>query len=101
MLSKTYGIKLCLWCGDKFTASKSNQVYCKTECTRKASNQKIIERYHASKAAKVNDRFCADCNAKLSRYNEDSICNPCRQNKKELDRIDFLRKLGFEYINEE
>lgn len=100
MLSRTYGLKKCLWCGDEFTASKSNQVYCKTECTRKASNQKIIERYHAAKALKTNERLCESCSAKLSRYNEDSICSPCQQNKKELERIDFLRKLGFEYIEE-
>jgi hypothetical protein len=100
MLSRTYGTKMCLWCGDKFTASKSNQVYCKSECTRKASNQKIIERYHASKALRVSERYCDSCQSKLSRYNADTICNPCKQNKKELERIDFLRKLGFEYIEE-
>lgn len=89
-----------MWCGDEFTASKSNQVYCRTECTRKASNQKIIERYHATKAFRTNQRHCDTCGGKLSRYNDESTCNPCQQNKKELDRIDFLRKLGFEYIEE-
>lgn len=100
MLSKTYGVKDCLWCGGQFTALKANQVYCQSECTRKASNQKIIERYHAAKALKTIDRYCDTCDAKLSRYNDDLICSPCKQNKKELERIDFLRKLGFEYIEE-
>lgn len=100
MSIKTYGNKICLECGGKFTASKSNQIYCRSECTRKASNKKIIERYHATKKLKANtDRKC-ECGAKLSRYNEDSVCNPCKQGKKELGRIDLLRKLGFEYIDE-
>lgn len=100
MLSKTYGIKVCLWCGSEFTAVKSNQVYCSTEHTRKASNQKIIERYHATKARRQKDRFCTTCSAKLSKYNEDPICNACKQNKKELERIEFLKRLGFGYIEE-
>lgn len=100
MILKTYGERVCLECGGMFTASKSNQIYCKTECTKIASNKKIIERYHANKALKAaTDRKCA-CGAKLSRYNTDSICNPCQQGKKELERIDLLRKLGFEYISE-
>jgi hypothetical protein len=100
MLSKTYGIKRCLWCSDEFTALKANQVYCKSECTRQASNQKIIEKYHAAKKLKTFDRFCSNCSGKLSRYNNDSICNLCKQNKKEFERIELLRKLGFEYIEE-
>lgn len=98
---KTYGEKVCLECGKSFTASKSNQIYCQSECTRKASNKKIIERYHATKAIKSsNDRKCKECSSKLSKYNDDNICNPCKQGKKELGRIDLLRKLGFEYIDE-
>jgi hypothetical protein len=100
MSTKTYGKKVCLECGNGFTASKSNQIYCKSECTRRASNKKIIERYHASKKSKANLNRKCKCGAKLSRYNEDIICNPCKQSKKELDRIDLLRKLGFEYIEE-
>lgn len=98
---RTYGKRICLECGNEFAASKSNQVYCKAECTRIASNKKIIERYHASKAIKKNkDRRCTECDGKLSMYNDDSICNPCEKGKKELERLDLLKKLGFEYIDE-
>jgi methylphosphotriester-DNA--protein-cysteine methyltransferase len=101
MSIKTYGDRICLECGGAFTASKSNQIYCRAECTRIASNKKIIERYHASKAVKDNmGRRCTQCDAKLSRYNSDSICSPCEKGKKELERIYLLRKLGFEYIDE-
>jgi methylphosphotriester-DNA--protein-cysteine methyltransferase len=99
---RTYGNRVCLECGEEFTASKSNQIYCKIQCTRIASNKKIIERYHAAKALKSNiARTCSECKARLSRYNDDSICSPCEKGKKELGKIDLLRKLGFEYISED
>jgi methylphosphotriester-DNA--protein-cysteine methyltransferase len=98
---KTYGTRECGWCGDDFTAVKSNQIYCKTECTRRASNQKIIERYHAKKAIREStDRQCAECGKPLSKYNIETVCNPCQQSRKELDRIELLKRLGFEYIEE-
>lgn len=101
MLTRTYGVKDCGWCGEPFTASKSNQIYCKTECTRAASNKKIIERYHANKALRVdNGRVCDACGNKLSRYNDSDTCFPCQEGKKELRRVELLRKLGFEYIDE-
>jgi len=98
---RTYGDRVCLECGNTFTASKSNQIYCKSECTRKASNKKIIEKYHAAKELKkAKDRRCDTCNSKLSKYNADPTCNPCQQGKKELERINLLRELGFEYVDE-
>ena len=101
MLSKTYGEKTCQLCGEEFTAQKANQIYCSPEHTRKASNQKIIDRYHAKKKAKTEKRECDECGNPLSRYNPDSTCSPCQQGKKELDRINFLKSLGYiEYIDE-
>lgn len=101
---RTYGVRVCQWkdCGESFTATRANQVYCKSECTKKASNQKIIDRYHENKAlqrAKIG-RECGECGSRLSRYNDDDICNPCQRSKKERSRIDFLRSLGIEYIEE-
>jgi hypothetical protein len=103
MSVRTYGVRTCQWqgCGEEFTATRANQVYCKAECTRKASNQKIIDRYHENKAIKARlDRVCDKCGARLSRYNMDTTCSPCQQAKKEQDRIDFLRRIGIEYIDE-
>lgn len=100
MLNKTYGTKACSWCGEEFQAVKSNQIYCSPEHTRRASNQKIIDKYHATKKLRSTDRYCDSCGNKLSRYNEDPICNPCQQGKKEMARIEFLKELGFEYIDE-
>lgn len=97
---KQYGEKVCLYCGTPFIAATANQVYCSPEHTRKASNDKIIERYHAKKQAKTKDRLCDGCGSKLSRYNEDPTCNPCQQKKKESDRIAFLRSIGFSYESE-
>jgi|ERR1044072_3120360 methylphosphotriester-DNA--protein-cysteine methyltransferase len=97
---KTYGDRVCAQCGGSFTAVKSNQIYCKTECTRRASNDKIIERYHANKSLKIKERRCDSCDSILSKYNDTDTCSPCRQGKRELQRMELIKKLGFEYIDE-
>ncbi len=100
MLNKTYGERTCEWCGLPFTALTANQIYCEATCTRKASNKKIIENYHAAKNRMSQVRKCDECGSKLSKYNDEDICNLCQQGKKELGRIEFLKRLGFDYIDE-
>lgn len=97
---KQYGDRLCQYCGAEFVAATANQVYCSPEHTRRASNDKIIERYHAKRKAKTQERICPGCGSKLSKYNSDDICSPCQLKKKELDRIAFLRSIGFSYESE-
>lgn len=100
VLNKTYGERFCEWCGESFTALTANQIYCQSVCTRKASNKKIIENYHAGKNRMIRERKCQECQSKLSKYNEEEICNLCQQGKKEMGRIEFLKRLGFDYVDE-
>lgn len=98
---KTYGIRKCAWCENEFEARRSNQIFCQPTCTRAAANKKIIENYHASKRKRTEVRTCDDCGARLSKYNDDDTCSPCRIKRRDEERIDLLRRLGFEYINDE
>lgn len=97
MLSKTYGIKSCQFCGAEFEAATANQIYCSPEHTRQASNKKIIQRYHEKKKTKTQERLCDTCGNKLSKYNPDDTCSPCQEGKKEANRIQFLKNIGFSY----
>lgn len=100
MLNKTYGQRVCEWCGETFSATTANQIYCQSICTRKASNKKIIDNYHATKNRMSQKRKCTDCGSMLSKYNDEDTCSLCRQGKKEIRRIEFLKKLGFDYVDE-
>jgi hypothetical protein len=96
--TKSYGKVTCLWCSTVFEKTRANQIYCQQECCRKATNKKIIDRYHANKATKeLKNRRCTACDAKLSKYNMEPVCNLCQSKQKDKERIDILRKLGFSY----
>lgn len=85
----------CLICGKKFTRSKSNRLYCCSECAeigkRKAiekSNKKLIEKRSNSYTLKV----CPICNKefKPSRENRLYCCSECaeiayKENRKKLN----------------
>jgi len=96
---KTYGQRTCPWCSNTFEATKSNQIYCQQDCTKKATNAKLIERYHANKQ-KPGVRECEDCGSKLSQYNKSTICNPCQLKRKDKARMETLKRLGFGYETE-
>jgi hypothetical protein len=66
-------------CEVEYSRKTHNQKYCCDECCRLATNQRIMQKYYASRARKLGQkRVCEDCNiTKLSRYNDSAICNSC------------------------
>jgi hypothetical protein len=67
-------------CNVVFTKKTHNQIYHDAECTRLATNAKIMEKYYQRRAQKLGFvRYCDKCSAKLSKYNTDSTCNSCLQ----------------------
>lgn len=65
-------------CEVEFVKKTHNQRYHDDECCRLATNAKIMEKYYARRAQKLGlKRHCESCNSVLSRYNPDTICNPC------------------------
>lgn len=92
----------CAWCGELFTKRRPNMVYCKKECCNAATNKKLIDKYHREKKRKTEKhRKCESCEVNLSRYNPDDTCHSCQAREQELQKINILRELGFEYILEE
>lgn len=93
----------CKYCGEEFVQRRHNMIYCSTICCRQATNKKIIEKYHSNKLKKssINTRSCSECNKRLSKYNCNDICYACEINKKEQEKINLLKTLGFQYIDEE
>ena len=73
-------------CETDFAKRTHNQIYHDAECTRLATNVKITKKYHDKRAIKLGyARYCSSCEAKLSRYNPDTVCGPCTL-KKETQR---------------
>lgn len=99
---KTYGIKTCAneICGKEFESHRVNMKYCSNECCRKATNAKLIARYHSNKEKKIVQRICK-CGTKLSRYNDDTICHACRLKEEHDGRKALLARLGIKYTDDE
>ena len=74
-------------CDVAFTKRTHNQIYHDAECTRLATNVKIMQKYYEGRARKLGHvRYCDTCvETRLSRYNPESTCNACSQTK-ETDR---------------
>jgi len=73
-------------CDVVFAKKTHNQIYHEDECTRLATNAKIMDKYYQRRAQKLGHaRFCNSCSAKLSKYNSESRCNSCLQ-QAEADR---------------
>lgn len=70
-------------CDEWFTKKTHNQRYHNDECCRLATNAKIMEKYYERRAQRLgHTRMCKSCNTtKLSRYNDDQICSPCKAKK--------------------
>ena len=60
--------------------------YCCKECTRIATNKRVMEQYYEDRArTQGKTRWCRSCNrTKLSRYNTSPICSSCKA-QKEID----------------
>lgn len=88
-------------CDVEFAKKTHNQRYHDDECCRLATNAKIMEKYYQRRAQKLGlARFCLDCNTKLSRYNSNTICNPCAE-QKELNRNQSVVNMlsGVSWVN--
>lgn len=66
-------------CEVMFAKKTHNQRYHDDECCRLATNAKIMEKYYARRAQRMGlERHCDVCSTKLSRYNSETTCNPCK-----------------------
>ena len=83
-------IKPCQWCDSSFETKISYQIYCSSDCRESATKEKIMQRYLQTKRSKRKnkDRKCKSCNATLSIYNDDTICQAC-----EVNPADVLKAL--------
>lgn len=74
-------------CDNVTEKTTHNQKYCTRDCTRIATNAKMMERYHENTAiAKGKVRMCKVCETtKLSRYNLTNTCAPCERKARETN----------------
>jgi hypothetical protein len=90
-------MKSCKWCNSPFETKVSYQIYCSPECREEATREKIAERYESTKRQKRlgKDRKCKSCQASLSIYNDDSLCQNCHINPTDVSRaLKDIKKLG-------
>jgi hypothetical protein len=81
-------VKSCEWCNNVFKPSVSYQIYCSTNCRDEATKEKIIERHRFLKVQNRSKktRMCSGgCGTKLSIYNDETLCNQCNVNIKEVN----------------
>ena len=81
-------IKPCQWCDSSFETKISYQIYCSSDCRESATKEKIMQRYLQTKRSKRKnkDRKCKSCNATLSIYNDDTICQSCEVVPKDVEK---------------
>lgn len=83
-------MKQCSWCNQDFKAKVTYQIYCSADCRDLATKEKIVARYSVAKRQKRKNktRKCSGgCGITLSIYNDDSLCNACRINNKDVFRV--------------
>ncbi len=69
--------------------------YCSNECCRKATNAKLVAKYHENKALKNRiNRLCIDCSVKLSRYNDNERCYICISKIEKENRIKLFKEFN-------
>lgn len=92
--------KHCEWCDHTFQTKISYQIYCSAECREAATKEKIAARYQISRISRRaggKTRHCKSCNAELSIYNDDILCNICLINPKDVNKaLKEIRGLGLE-----
>lgn len=81
-------MKHCSWCDNQFSPTVSYQIYCSTSCRDQATKQKIADRYiHTRRQKRVGkNRKCRSCDQDLSIYNDESLCNNCMVDPKEVNK---------------
>ena len=80
--------KHCDWCDCTFETSISYQIYCSAECRELATKEKIAQRYAISRRSKRQgkERRCKSCNAQLSVYNDEPLCQSCIVNPQDVTK---------------
>lgn len=81
-------MKHCQWCDNQFETKVSYQIYCSAECREAATKEKIAQRYLLTRITNRigKKRVCKSCKAKLSIYNDESVCNKCAIDPDEISR---------------
>lgn len=72
-------------CDKLFVKKTHNQLYHSSECTKEATNRRIMENYYKKKARRAGKkRICSEngCETVLSRYNDEDTCAPCKRQKR-------------------
>lgn len=87
-------------CHSKFNPTTHNQKYCCRECTRVATNKRVMEQYYERQAQRRGAvRMCKSCGlTRLSRYNDSQFCSPCLRQKETDARnsvVDMLSSASF------
>lgn len=94
-------MKLCNWCDNSFTPTVSYQIYCSADCRNFATKEKITDRHKILRRKKRQNkvRMCSGgCGVQLSMYNDDSLCNSCSINNKQVvKKIKEIRGLMHDY----
>lgn len=79
----------CHHCLEAFTAKTDMQVYCSKECSYEATKIKRREkrRLEAISRRMKECRYCANgCGARLSAYNEGTVCSNCNVDNSVVDQ---------------
>jgi hypothetical protein len=91
-------IKVCAntQCEALFMPTRHNQKYCGKECCKLVTNAKIMKQYYEKKERKQGKiRICQTCKVtRLSRYNENNICQSCVLEEEKESRSSLLQLIG-------
>lgn len=81
-------------CNERYIKRTHNQKYHNSECTRLATNVKIMAKYYEDRAIELGYvRYCVRCETtRLSRYNSGNICAQCEV-KKRTDINDSVNEM--------
>ena len=80
-----------------FTPTTHNMIYHTDECCKKATNARIMKKYHERKARRKGaQRVCktSNCGALLSRYNDSKYCGACDRREEDAKTESVLESLG-------
>jgi hypothetical protein len=81
-------------CENEFEPKSKTQKYCTPACCKEATNRRILKKYHEERSRKAGRaRYCAQCAARLSRYNEDILCEICDKEKTKTEYNDTLLEI--------
>lgn len=82
-------------CEERFVPNTHNQKYHSAQCTKLATNMRLMEKYYNKRAQRLGKtRICSNCRVeKLSRYNDTVICGGCALRNKENAKSEVMNML--------